>query len=144
MKAKSKFIFLPEDNAPQSVRAAVAVYWLAFSVSLLRIVTGVGIPPFNTISEREAEITLLGLLSTFFIFYAFTIMRISAGKIWARNLALFVTTFLVATTIYHLFADGLSSQLNNVVGLISIAVETVAGLLLLTSGSAAWFKSRIG
>jgi hypothetical protein len=103
-----------------------------------------GVPPFNTASEREAAITLLGLLSVFLISYAFVIMRLSAGKLWARNLALCVTTFLIVATLYHLFSDGLPSLQNNVVGLINIALETGAGLFLLTSRSAAWFKSRIG
>ncbi|WP_124698416.1 hypothetical protein [Burkholderia cenocepacia] len=144
MKAKSKFIFFPDNKAPRSVRATVAVYWIVFSVSFLRIVTGMGVPPFNTASEREAAITLLGLLSVFLISYAFVIMRLSAGKLWARNLALCVTTFLIVATLYHLFSDGLPSLQNNVVGLINIALETGAGLFLLTSRSAAWFKSRIG
>lgn len=143
MKAKSKFSFLPDHQAPQSVRAAVAVYWLLFSVSFLRIVAGVGIPPFNTTNEREAAITLFGLLSVFLIVYAFTITRLSAGKLWARNLALFVTALVAATALHHLFADGLSSGQNNVVGLISIAIEIVAGLFLLTSESTAWFRSKV-
>jgi hypothetical protein len=143
LKAESKFIFLPDNKAPKLVRAAVAVYWLVFSVSLIRIVSGVGLPPFNTRPEKEAAITLFLLLSAFLLAYAFVIMRLSAGKLWARNLALSVTALLFITTLYHLFADGLSLPQNNVVGLIGIAAETVAGLFLLSSGSAAWFKSKI-
>lgn len=43
--------------------------------------------------------------------------------------------------LYHLFSDGLSSEKNNVVGLLIIVAETVAGLFLLTSESSRWFKS---
>ncbi|WP_281662913.1 hypothetical protein [Paraburkholderia fungorum] len=87
---------------------------------------------------------LLGcVFSCFRPYRAFTIMRLSAGKIWARNVALFLTALLIITILYHLFADGLSSEQNNIVGLISIAAETVAGLFLLTSKSTGWFKSKI-
>jgi len=89
-----------------------------------------------------AAITVFGLLFAILIFYAFTIMRLSAGKLWARNVALFLTALLIMTALYHLFADGLSSERNNVVGLISIAAETVAGLFLLRSESTLWFKSK--
>jgi hypothetical protein len=103
----------------------------------------VGVPPFSTPREVEASITAFGLLSAILIFYAFTIMRLSAGKLWARNVTLFLTAFFIMTILYRLFADGLSSEQNNVVGLISVAAETVAGLFLLTSESITWFKSKI-
>jgi hypothetical protein len=143
LKAETKFIFFPGNNTPNLVRAAVAVYWIAFSVFFVRIGLGVGVPPFSTPREVEAAITVFGPLSAVLIFYAFTIMRLSAGKLWARNVALFLTAFLIMTTLYHLFADGLSSEQNDVVGLISIAAETVAGLFLLTPESTTWFKSKI-
>jgi hypothetical protein len=54
-----------------------------------------------------------------------------------------LTAFFIMTILYRLFADGLSSEQNNVVGLISVAAETVAGLFLLTSESTTWFKSKI-
>jgi hypothetical protein len=143
LRAKTKFSFFPGNNTPKSVRAAVAVYWIAFSVFFVRIGLGVGVPPFSTPREAEASITAFGLLSAILIFYAFTIMRLSAGKLWARNVALFLTAFFIITILYRLFADGLSSEQNNVVGLISVAAETVAGLFLLTSESTTWFKSKI-
>ncbi|QIE26660.1 hypothetical protein SBC1_40640 (plasmid) [Caballeronia sp. SBC1] len=143
MKAKIKFIFFPGDNTPNSARTAVAVYWITFSVFFVRIGIGVGVPPFSTPREVEAAITVFGLLSTILIFYAFTIMRLSAGKLWARNVALFLTAFIIITTLYRLFADGPSSEQNNVVGLISVAAQTVAGLFLLTPESTTWFKSKI-
>jgi hypothetical protein len=143
LRAETKFIFFPGNDTPNLVRAAVAVYWIAFSVFFVRIVRGVGVPPFSTPRELDAAITVFGLLSAVLIFYAFTIMRLSAGKLWARNVALVLTAFLIITTPYHLFADGLSSEQNNVVGLISIAAETVAGLFLLTSESTIWFRSKI-
>jgi hypothetical protein len=103
----------------------------------------VGVPPFSTPQEVEGALTAFGLFSAITIFYAFTIMRLSAGKLWARNVALFLTALLIVTTLYHLFSDGLSSEQNNVVGLLTIAAETVAGLFLLTSESTSWFKSKI-
>jgi hypothetical protein len=142
LRAETKFVFFPGNNTPNLVRAAVAVYWIAFLVFFVRIVRGVGVPPFNTLREVEAAITVFGLLCAVLIFYAFTIMRLSAGKLWARNVALFLTVLLIMTTLYHLFSDGLSSERNNVVGLVSIAAETVAGLFLLSSESTAWFKSK--
>ncbi|CAH2912899.1 MAG: hypothetical protein CPSOU_2178 [uncultured Paraburkholderia sp.] len=143
LKAKGTFNFVPDNEAPNSVRAAVAIYWLVFSAVLIRIVSGVGVPPFSTAPEKEGAITLFLLLLAFFVFYAITIMRLSAGKPWARNLSLLVTASLIVTTLYHLLADRLSAQQNNVVGLTVTVAETVAGLFLLTSGSAAWFKSRL-
>jgi hypothetical protein len=143
LKAESKFIFFPDNKAPNLVRAAVAAYWFAFSVFFVRVGFGVGVPPFNTPREIEAAITVFGLLSAILVFYAFTIMRLSAGKLWARNITLFLTALLIVTTLYHLFAEGLSFVQNNVVGLISIGAETVAGLFLLTSESTTWFKSKI-
>jgi hypothetical protein len=143
LRAESKLIFFPGNNTPNLVRAAVAIYWAAFSVVFVRIVFGVGVPPFRTPHEVVAAVTLFGLLSALLICYAFTIMRLSAGKIWARNVALFLTALPIITILYHLFADGLSSEQNNIVGLISIAAETVAGLFLLTSKSTGWFKSKI-
>jgi hypothetical protein len=143
LKAETKFIFFPGNNTPNLVRAAVAIYWIAFLVFFVRIGLGVGIPPFSTRPEVIGAITVFGLFSIFLIFYAFTIMRLSAGKIWARNLALFLTALLIVTTLYHFFADGLTSERNNVVGLIIIVAETVAGLFLLTSESTTWFKSKI-
>jgi uncharacterized membrane protein len=137
------FIFFPDNHTPKIVRAAVAVYWIAFSVFLVRIVRGVGVPPFSTPQEVEGAITVFGLFSAVLIFYAFVIMRVAAGKLWARNVALFLTALLIITALYHLFTDGLSSEQNNVVGLITIAAETVAGLFLLTSESTTWFKSKI-
>jgi hypothetical protein len=143
LRAETKFIFFPGHNTPNLVRAAVAVYWIAFSVFSVRIVFGVGVPPFSTPREVEATITVFGLLSAVLIFYAFTIMRLAAGKVWARNVTLIFTAYLIITTLYHLFAHGLSSKQNNVVGLMGIAAETVAGLFLLTSESTTWFKSKI-
>jgi hypothetical protein len=143
LKAESKFTFFPGNNTPNLVRAAVAIYWIAFSVFFVRLVSGVGVPPFSTPREVEAAITVVGLLSVVLMLYAFTIMRLSAGKLWARNVALFLTAFFIITILYHLFADGLSSEQNNVAGLITIAAETVAGLFLLTSESTAWFKSKV-
>jgi len=142
LKAKIKFIFFPGNNTPNSARAAVAVYWITFSVFFVRISLGVGVPPFNTPQEVEGAITLFGLLSAILIFYAFTIMRLSAGMLWARNVALFLTAFIIITTLYRLFANGLSSEQNNVVGLIIVAAQTVAGLFLLTPESTTWFKSK--
>ncbi|NYH27242.1 hypothetical protein [Paraburkholderia bryophila] len=143
MRAETKFIFFPDNNAPSLVRAAAAVYWIAFLVFSVRIAVGVGVPPFSTPQEVEGALTAFGLFSAITIFYVFTIMRLSAGKLWARNVALFLTALLIVTTLYHLFSDGLSSEQNNVVGLLTIAAETVAGLFLLTSESTSWFKSKI-
>jgi hypothetical protein len=143
LKAKSDFIFFPGKNTPDPVRAAVAIYWIVFLVFLVRFVLQVGVPPFNTPREVEASITLFGLLSAVLIFYAFTIMRLSDAKLWARNVALFATAFGAIATIYSLFSHGLSSDQNNVVGVISVAANIVAGLFLLTPKSTAWFKSRI-
>ncbi|MFT4439476.1 hypothetical protein [Caballeronia sp. 15715] len=142
LRAETKFIFFPGNNTPNLVRAAVAVYWSTFAVFFVRIIHGVGVPPFSTPREMGAAITVFGLLFAILIFYAFTIMRLSAGKLWARNVALFLTALLIMTALYHLFADGLSSERNNVVGLISIAAETVAGLFLLRSESTLWFQSK--
>ncbi|MFM0644023.1 hypothetical protein PQR14_06805 [Paraburkholderia bryophila] len=138
---ETRFIFFPGNNAPSLVRAAAAVYWVVFLVFSVRIVVGVGVPPFSTPREVEAALTVFGLLSAITIFYAFTIMRLSAGKLWARNVALLLTGFLIMVALYHLFSDGLSSEKNNVVGLLIIVAETVAGLFLLTSESSRWFKS---
>ncbi|OTP75526.1 hypothetical protein PAMC26510_13880 [Caballeronia sordidicola] len=91
----------------------------------------------------EGAITVFGLLFAILIFHAFVIMRLSAGKLWARNVALFLTAFFIVTTLYRLFASGLSSEHNNVLGLIIFAAETVAGVFLLTPKSTAWFKSKI-
>jgi hypothetical protein len=143
LRAETKLTFFPGNTAPNLVRAAVAIYWIVFSVSFVRICLGVGIPPFSTRPEVVGALTVFGLFSAFLIFYSFIIMRLSAGKLWARNVALFLTAFLIVITFYHLFADGLSSERNNVVGLISIAAETVAGLFLLTSKNTAWFKSKL-
>ncbi|MFM0207798.1 hypothetical protein PQQ96_10325 [Paraburkholderia sediminicola] len=143
MRAKTTFIFFPGNDTPNSVRAAVAVYWITFSVFFVRFVLQVGVPPFSNSKEAEAAITLFGLFLAVLIFYAFTITRLSDGKRWARYVALFSTALAITTTLYSLFAHGLSSEQNNVVGVISVAAETVAGLFLLTPESSAWFKSKI-
>jgi hypothetical protein len=144
LKAETRFIFFPDNNAPNLVRAAVAIYWVAFLIFSFRIVFGgIGVPPFRTRPEVEGAITVFGLLSVVLIAYAFTIIRISAGKLWARNVGLFLTAFVIVTTLYRLFVHGLSSEPDNVVGLLSVAAETVAGLFLLTPESTTWFKSKI-
>ncbi|WP_146120265.1 hypothetical protein [Paraburkholderia sp. BL21I4N1] len=142
LRTATRFIFFPGNDAPNRVRAAAAVYWIAFLVVLVRIVIGVGVPPFGTPTEIEGALTLFVLFSAFFIFYALTIMRLSAGKIWARNVALCLTALLVLTNLYQLVSRGLSSEQNNVVGLTIIAAEAVAGLFLLTSESKTWFRSK--
>lgn len=143
MKAKADVIFFPGNHTPDPVRAAVAIYWVVFLVFLVRFVLQVGVPPFNTPREVKASITVFGLLSAVLIFYAFTIMRLSHGKLWAKNVALFSTALGIVATVYSLFAHGLSSEKDNVVGVISVTANTVAGLFLLTPKSTAWFKSRI-
>jgi hypothetical protein len=143
LKAKTKFVFFPGNNTPNSVRAAVAVYWITFTVFFVRIGFGVGVPPFSTRPEVQAAITAYGLLSAVMLFDAFTIARLSAGKLWARNVTLFLTALVTVATLYRLFAHGLSSEQNNVVGVIIVAAEAVAGLFLLTPESTAWFKSKI-
>lgn len=143
LKAETNFIFFPGNNTPNWIRAAVAVYWIGFAVFIVRIVRGVGLPRFSTRPEIEAAITVFALLSAISVFYAFTIMRLSAGKLWARNLTLLFTAYLIITSLYHLSAHGLSSDQNNAMGLIIIVAETAAGLFLLTSESTAWFKSKI-
>ncbi|WP_144022109.1 hypothetical protein [Caballeronia sordidicola] len=143
MRTETKFIFFPSNNTPNFVRAAVVVYWIGFAVFFFRIVHGTGVPPFLTRPEVEGAITVFGLLFAILIFHAFVIMRLSAGKLWARNVALFLTAFFIVTTLYRLFASGLSSEHNNVLGLIIFAAETVAGVFLLTPKSTAWFKSKI-
>ena len=143
MKAKADFIFFPGNNTPDPVRAAVAIYWIVFLVFLVRFVRQVGVPPYSAPRDVEASITVFGLLSAVLIFYAFTIVRLSHGKLWAKNVALFATALGIIATVYSLFAHGLSSEKNNVVGVISVAANIVAGLFLLTPKSAAWFKSRI-
>jgi hypothetical protein len=142
LRAETIFIFFPGNDAPHSVRAAVAVYWIAFLVFFVRFGLQVGVPPFSTPPEVKVAITVFGLFSALLIFDAFTVMRISAGKLWARNVALFLTAIVLLLTVYRLFSGGLSSEQNNVVGLINVAAETVAGLLLLTPESTAWFKSK--
>jgi hypothetical protein len=143
LKAKAGFIFFPGNNTPDPVRAAVAIYWLVFLVFFVRLCLQVGVPPFNTRQEVEAAITAFVLFSALLIFYAFTIIRLSDGKLWARNVALFWTAFGIVATLHSLFSHGLSSEQNNVVALISVAANSVAGLFLLTAKSTAWFKSRI-
>ena len=143
MRANTKFIFFPGKDTPNSVRAAVAVYWITCSVFFVRCGLQAGVPPFSTRPEVVAAITVFGLFSALLIFDAFTIMRISAGKLWARNVALILTALVIIATLYRLFADGLSFRHSNVVGLITVAAETVAGLFLLTPESTTWFKSKI-
>ncbi|MFK4445869.1 hypothetical protein ABH944_006064 [Caballeronia udeis] len=143
MRAKTKFIFFPGNNTPNSVRAAVAVYWIMFSVFLVRFGLQVGVPPFSTRPEVIGAITVFGLFSALLILDAFTIMRISAGKLWARNVALFLTAIVLIINLYRLFTDGLSAEQNNVEGLINAAAGTVAGLFLLSPESTTWFKSKI-
>ncbi|AMM16053.1 hypothetical protein AX768_17625 [Burkholderia sp. PAMC 28687] len=142
LRAETKFIFFPGNNTPNFVRAAVAVYWIGFAAFFFRIVHGTGAPPFLTRPEVEGAITVFGLFSAILIFHAFVIMRLSAGKLWARNIALLLTAFVITTTLYRLFASGLSYEQSNVLNFIIIAAETVAGLFLLTPESTAWFKSR--
>ncbi|TDG02025.1 hypothetical protein E1N52_41970 [Paraburkholderia guartelaensis] len=143
LKAKSKFTFFPADDAPNLVRAAVLVYWIVFLVFFIQFFIQVGVPPFNTHKEIEGAATVFGLLSAVLIFYALTIMRLSDGKRWARNVALFSTSLGIIVTGYSLFSHGLLSEKNNVVGVISVAANIVASLFLLTSKSTAWFKSRV-
>lgn len=143
MKAKTRFIFFPGNNTPISVRAAVAIFWITFSVFFVRIGFDVGVPPFSTPQQVEGAITVYGLFGALLIFDAFTIMRISAGKLWARNVALFLTALVIAATAHRLFTDGLSLERANVAGLMNVAAVTVAGLFLLTPASTAWFKSKL-
>lgn len=143
MKAKTRFIFFPGNNTPISVRIAVAIFWITFSVFFVRIGFGVGVPPFSTPQQVEGAITAYGLFSALLIFDAFTIMRISAGKLWARNVALVLTALVIMATLYRLFTDGLSLEHNNVVGLVNVIAVTVAGFFLLTPASTAWFKSNL-
>lgn len=143
MRAETKSNFFPGNNTPNVVRAAVAIYWIAFSIFLVRIVFGVGVPPFRTRPEVEAAITVFGLLSAILIFFAFTITRLSVGRLWARNVALLLTAFVTVTTVYRLLEHGLSSEQSDVAGLIGVAAETVAAFFLLTPKSSSWFKSKI-
>ncbi|WCM22498.1 hypothetical protein NDK50_31290 [Paraburkholderia bryophila] len=143
MRAESRFIFFPGNNAPRLVRVAAAVYWIVFLEFVFRIVVGVGVAPFGTHQQVETALTLFGLLAAMTISYAFTIMRLSAGKLWARNVALVLTAFLIATTLYHLASGALSFGRNDIVGLIIVVAETVAGIFLLTSESTTWFKSKV-
>jgi uncharacterized membrane protein YhaH (DUF805 family) len=143
LKAKSKFTFLPADDAPNLVRAAVLVYWIVFLVFFIQFCVQVGVPPFNTPKEIEGTVTVFGLLSTVLVFYALTIMRLSDGKRWARNVALVSTSIGIMVTGYSLFSRGLFFEKINTVGVIGVAVNIVASLFLLTSKSTAWFKSRL-
>jgi hypothetical protein len=140
LKAKADFIFYPENKTPTPVRAAVAIYWIAFFVFFVRFSLELRVLTSST--PKAAMITVFGLLFAVLIFEAFTIVRLSYGKLWARNVVLFSTAFAIVSTVYSLFANGLHSEQNDVVGLISVAAETVAGLFLLTAKSTAWFKSR--
>lgn len=142
LKAETRFIFFPGGNTPNLVQAAVAIYWISFLVFFVRLVFGVGVPPFRTRPEVEATIMVFVFFSAILIFYAFTIMRLSARKRWARNVALSLTAFGIVVTVYRSFAYGPSGQ-NDVVGMISVAAETVAGLFLLTPQSLTWFKPKI-
>ena len=141
LRAKADFIFFREHKTPNSVRAAVAIYWIALSVFVVRFGLALRTLPFS--AHRAPMITVFGLLFTVLIFEAFTIARLSYGKLWARNVVLFSTAFAIVTTVYSLFSNGLHAEQNDVVGLISVAAETIAGLFLLTSKSTAWFKSKI-
>jgi hypothetical protein len=140
LKAKADFIFFPENKTPNPVRAAVAIYWIAFFVFFIRFSLELRVLTSST--PKAAMITVFGVLFAVLIFEAFTIARLSYGKLWARNVVLFSTAFAIVTTVYSLFANGLHSEQNDLVGLISVAAETVAGLFLLTAKSTAWFKSK--
>jgi hypothetical protein len=140
LKAKADFVFFRENKTPNSVRAAVAIYWIALSVFFVRF--GLEIRALTPSIPKAAMIAVFGLLFAALIFEAFTIARLSHGKLWARNVVLFSTAFAIVTTVYSLFANGLHSEQIDVVGLISVVAETVAGLFLLTAKSTAWFKSK--
>ena len=140
LKAKANFIFFPENKTPNPVRAAIAIYWIALAVFVVRFCLELRALPFSV--PKAAMIVVFGLLFAVLIFEAFTIARLSHGKLWARNVVLFSTAFAIVTTVYSLFANGLHAEQNDVVGLLSVAAETIAGLFLLTSKSTAWFKSK--
>lgn len=133
-------MFVPENRTPNLVRAAVAIYWIALSVFFVRF--GLELRDLPSSTSKAAMMAVFGLLFAVLIFEAFTIARLSYGKVWARNVALFSTAVAIITTVHSLFANGLRSERNEVIGLISVAAETIAGLLLLTAKSSVWFKSR--
>ncbi|NIE65378.1 hypothetical protein [Burkholderia sp. Ax-1719] len=136
-----KLIFFPGSDAPKRVRLAIAIYWVAILVVVIRVGFQIGVPPLNTFPEVEAALTVFALLGAGLFSFAYTVMQLSARKAWARNLLLVSTTLLVVTNLYQLFENGLSAGHGSLAGLTSIAVGTVAGLFLLTSRN--WFKSKM-
>ncbi|WGS53048.1 hypothetical protein LFL96_33290 [Paraburkholderia sp. D15] len=144
MSAETKFHFFPGKNTPSVVRVAVAIYWLALANFLVHLVSDVGIPPFHTRPEIEGAITALVLLCMFLIPYAFTIVRLSSGKLWARNVVLLLTALVVVITVRRLLAYGISFQQRDIMTLISVAAEAVAALFLLVPRSTFWFRSKVG
>jgi glucan phosphoethanolaminetransferase (alkaline phosphatase superfamily) len=141
VKTMFKAISAAPDQAPQAVRAAVACLWL--SAAIVAVVTlavwaqlgGVA----NTPSLMVNNLLTLALL-------ALIAFQISTGRGWARWLLAVLYVLGTAATLYLLLFVPASFRtqptLLQATGLVQLALQTAAMVLVFLPASGQWFKAR--
>ncbi len=118
---------------------------VAVAVKLLYVTLGIGIIRSIIEFSRQAEASSVGfvLFVMFFVFgiMLFFIYMIGKGKNWARITFLVLFIIGVPLSILPMIQSLSHYPVSGVLGLLQVAMQAIALVLLFQSGSSAWFTA---
>jgi peptidoglycan/LPS O-acetylase OafA/YrhL len=126
-------------EAPEQVRRAIALLWVALLISVVDSVSS--LVNFDE-EDRWFQLWLVGFVVTVFVVDAVLIFFASKRRNWARVLLLILT--VGGLSLYLVFPPDILEQPSEWIGTIAATLLEVVAFVLLFSGTGArWYAKRV-
>jgi succinate-acetate transporter protein len=129
---------LEDRKKPSSIALAINLAWASLALGFVRLAID-----YQHMQSLAPVVVLISIFVFVFVITAFLVLKMSAGRNWARITFLVLFVIGVIPTIPMLLADFSRSAVSGAIGVIQAGLQLYALVLVFTEPGKHWFKKVV-